>query len=124
MSLDGDIAHALRSRPSWRGAKSALMSGLMVVAVILILIPLVAVVWSVVSRGAGIALRAFPAFLTHDIPLVSRRAGPGMGPAILGTLLVTGGATRRLCGARQGGVSPCSRGGQCAGDRADFPAGQ
>lgn len=93
MSLTTDVAHALRPRPSWRGAKSVLMSGLMIAAVILILIPLVAVVWSVVSRGAGIALREFPAFFTHDIPLVSRRAGPGMGPAILGTVLVTGGAT-------------------------------
>ncbi len=93
MSLTTDIAHALRPRPSWRAVKSGLMSGLMVVAVVLILIPLVAVLWSVISRGAGIALREFPAFFTHDIPLVSRRAGPGMGPAILGTVLVTGGAT-------------------------------
>lgn len=93
MNLTADVAHALRPRPSWRGAKSVLMTGLMIAAVILILIPLVAVVWSVISRGAGIALREFPAFFTHDIPLVSRRAGPGMGPAILGTVLVTGGAT-------------------------------
>jgi phosphate transport system permease protein len=36
---------------------------------------------------------AFPDFFTAEIPVVSRRAGPGMGPAILGTVLVTGGAT-------------------------------
>src|SRR5439155_1268838 len=35
----------------------------------------------------------FPAFFTDAIPVSSRRAGPGMGPAIVGTLLVTGGAT-------------------------------
>jgi phosphate transport system permease protein len=65
----------------------------MVAAVLAVLIPLIAVVWSVISRGAGVALREFPAFFTHDVPLVSRRAGPGMGPAIVGSVLVTGGAT-------------------------------
>ncbi len=34
-----------------------------------------------------------PAFFTAAIPKVSFRPGPGMGPAIVGTLLVTGGAT-------------------------------
>jgi phosphate transport system permease protein len=37
--------------------------------------------------------RSFPAFFTSEIPVISRREGPGMGPAILGTLLSTGGAT-------------------------------
>ena len=32
-------------------------------------------------------------FLTTDIPITSRRAGPGMGPAIVGTLLITCAAT-------------------------------
>jgi len=59
----------------------------------LIAIPLVAVLWAVVERGASVAFTSFPDFFTQTIPVVSRRAGPGMGPAILGTLLVTGGAT-------------------------------
>ena len=69
------------------------MTALMVGSVIAVLIPLVAVMWSVVMRGAGVMFQAFPAFFTSEIPLVSRRAGPGMGPAILGTLLSTGAAT-------------------------------
>lgn len=88
-----DIAEALRRKPSWRGVKSVLMSTLMGLAVVAVLIPLTAVVYAVISRGAGTAMKDFPAFFTHEIPLVSRRAGPGMGPAIVGTLLVTLGAT-------------------------------
>lgn len=83
----------LRAKRTWRSTKSTLMSGLMLLAVVVVAIPLVAILSSVVERGAGVAFRDFPAFFTEEIPLVSRRAGPGMGPAILGTLLVTGGAT-------------------------------
>ena len=84
---------ALRAKPSWRQTKSDLMSLLMLLAVVAVAVPLVAVLYSVIDRGAGVAFKDFPAFFTEQIPLVSRRAGPGMGPAILGTLLVTGGAT-------------------------------
>jgi phosphate transport system permease protein len=83
----------LRARPSWRTTKNKLMLGLMGVAVVLVAIPLIAVLSSVVQRGAAIAFKGFPDFFTATIPVVSRRPGPGMGPAILGTLLVTGGAT-------------------------------
>jgi phosphate transport system permease protein len=83
----------LRAKPSWRTAKNKLMLGLMAAAALLIMIPLIATLWAVIERGAGVAFRGFPDFFTHEIPVVSRRPGPGMGPAILGTLLVTGGAT-------------------------------
>ncbi|MGE0869624.1 MAG: phosphate ABC transporter permease PstA [Kofleriaceae bacterium] len=83
----------LRARPSWRSVKNQLMTGLMIAALIAIALPLIAVVWSVITRGSGTALSSFPDFFIKDIPVVSRRAGPGMGPAIVGTLLVTGGAT-------------------------------
>jgi phosphate transport system permease protein len=83
----------LRAKPSWRTAKNTVMLGLMAAAVAVIAIPLIAVLWSVIARGAGVAFKDFPAFFIEVIPVVSRRAGPGMGPAILGTLLVTGGAT-------------------------------
>lgn len=86
-------ALTLEARPSWRTVKNQLMTGLLLVAFIAIALPLVAVMWSVISKGAGIVLSQFPAFFVDEIPVVSRRAGPGMGPAILGTLLVTGGAT-------------------------------
>jgi len=83
----------LRRKRSWRSTKSELVTGLMIAAVIAVLIPLIAVMWSVVSRGAGVMFRDFPAFFTAEVPLISRKAGPGMGPAIVGTLLSTGGAT-------------------------------
>jgi phosphate transport system permease protein len=83
----------LRARRTWRSTQSTLMSVLMVLAVVVIAIPLVAVIYSVVARGAGAAFDSFPDFFTKDIPAFSRRAGPGMGPAILGTLLVTAAAT-------------------------------
>ena len=86
-------ASDLRAKPSWRATRNHLMTGLMVVAFAAVLLPLVAVMWSLISRGIGVAFHGFPDFFTSEIPVVSRREGPGMGPAILGTLLVTGGAT-------------------------------
>ena len=83
----------LRPRTSWRSVKSHVMTGLMIAALVAICIPLVLVLYSVIARGAGTAFKGFPEFFTKTIPLVSRRAGPGMGPAIVGTLIVTGAAT-------------------------------
>jgi len=88
-----NIAIDLAAKPTWRSAKNSIMTGLMVAAFALVAIPLVAILWSVISKGAGTAFAGFPDFFTKDIPVVSRRPGPGMGPAIVGTLLVTGGAT-------------------------------
>jgi phosphate transport system permease protein len=53
-------------------------------------VPLAFVVSYLVQKGAGIVDWNF---LTDDIPISSRLPGPGMGPAILGTLLTTGAAT-------------------------------
>lgn len=83
----------LRAKPSWRTLRNHVMLGLMGLAFVIVAIPLAAVLWSVIARGAGLAFTSFPAFFTEAIPVVSRRPGPGMGPAILGTLLVTTGAT-------------------------------
>jgi phosphate transport system permease protein len=83
----------LRAKPSWRTVKSVAMLSLMGAALVLVAIPLVAVLWAVIERGAAIAFKSFPDFFTETIPVVSRRPGPGMGPAIVGTLLVTLGAT-------------------------------
>jgi phosphate transport system permease protein len=93
MSEAVSIASDLSAKPTWRATKSALMTGLMFAAFVLIAIPLIAVLYSLISRGASVAFHDFPAFFTSTIPVVSRRAGPGMGPAIVGTLLCTGGAT-------------------------------
>jgi phosphate transport system permease protein len=83
----------LRGRRDWRSLKNTLMTCVLGACVLAVAIPLALVVYSVVSKGAGVAFKAFPSFFTHDVPLVSRKSGPGMGPAILGTLLVTAGAT-------------------------------
>jgi len=90
---DPVLALSLRPRRTWRTVKSWLMSVAMAGAFVLISLPLLAILWALFSKGASVAFSHFPAFFTKEIPVVSRRPGPGMGPAILGTLLVTGGAT-------------------------------
>jgi phosphate transport system permease protein len=87
------VALDLRAKPSWRSTKSMIMTGLMVAAFAVVVIPLLVILWSVITKGAGTAFGSFPDFFTKEIPVVTRKPGPGMGPAILGTLLVTGGAT-------------------------------
>jgi|HubBroStandDraft_6_1064221.scaffolds.fasta_scaffold28513_2 phosphate transport system permease protein len=82
----------LRPRPSWRRTKNTIMTGLLGAAVVAIAIPLVLVMISVFAKGGAILFAHFPTFLTADIPPV-RVAGPGMGPAVLGTLMITGMAT-------------------------------
>jgi len=69
------------------------MTGLMIASVVLVALPLIAVVSAIFGRGVTVAFQNFPDFFIKEIPSVARRAGPGMGPAILGTLLVTGAAT-------------------------------
>jgi phosphate transport system permease protein len=69
------------------------MEGLMVVAFLLVLVPLVLVIGTVLSKGLGVVFRDFPAWFTRKVPVRTRVKGPGMGPAIAGTLLITGVAT-------------------------------
>lgn len=83
----------LRARSSWRSVKNSVATCMLAAAVLVVVVPLAYVIGSVVAKGAHVAFAAFPAFFTQTIPNISRRAGGGMGPAILGTLLVTGGAT-------------------------------
>ncbi|MEW6152780.1 MAG: phosphate ABC transporter permease PstA [Actinomycetota bacterium] len=58
-------------------------------AVVIAAVPLGLVLMYVIRKGGAIV--DVP-FLTRDIPVSSRRPGPGMGPAIVGTLLITLGA--------------------------------
>jgi phosphate transport system permease protein len=90
---DPILAISLEPRWTWRGVKNWAMTTLMLAAFVAITIPLVLIMWSLIARGAPIVLQSFPDFFTAEIPVISRRAGPGMGPAIVGTLLCTGGAT-------------------------------
>jgi phosphate transport system permease protein len=83
----------LRPKRSWRQTRSHIMLGLTGLAAVLIAIPLVFVLGSVISRGGAVVFRNFPQFFTKKVPIKSEEVGPGMGPAILGTILVTGFAT-------------------------------
>jgi phosphate transport system permease protein len=83
----------LRPKRSWRSVKSHLMLGLMFLAFLVILLPLVFIIGTVVAKGGGIVLRDFPAWFTKRIPIQKRKKGPGMGPAIAGTLVITAAAS-------------------------------
>ena len=61
----------------------------MTVTLVIALIPLVAVVGYLVTRGIGVISWSF---LTAKIP-APRKVGPGMGPAVVGTLVITGAAS-------------------------------
>ena len=81
----------LREPASWRRTKNQIMTVLMVLALLIILVPLVFVLYTVISKGAGIISGRF---LTADIPpnVLPASIG-GMGPAVIGTLEITGLAT-------------------------------
>ena len=73
-----------------RRLRNRIAMGSIWLCVLVAAVPLAFVVTYLVQRGAGIVDLSF---LTDDIPISSRLRGPGMGPAILGTLLTTGAAT-------------------------------
>ncbi len=74
-----------------RRIKSAVATTLIVMSLVIVMIPLVMIIATVVSRGWSSVTA--PGWFTADIPIVSRSEGPGMGPAVLGTLMITGVAT-------------------------------
>jgi phosphate transport system permease protein len=81
----------LREPPSWRRTKNRIMTVLMVVSFVLVIIPLGFVLFTVVAKGASIISWQF---LTGPIPVnVAPANVGGMGPAIAGTLVITGLAT-------------------------------
>ena len=61
---DPILAISLEPRLTWRTVKNWIMTGLMVAAFVAITIPLIAILYSLVSRGASVALRSFPEFFT------------------------------------------------------------
>jgi phosphate transport system permease protein len=77
----------LREPPSWRRTKNRIMTVLMVLALLIIMVPLVFVLVTVISKGIGIISWQF---LTASIPpnVLPANIG-GMGPAIVGTLEIT-----------------------------------
>ncbi len=73
-----------------RRLRNRLAVGSIWLSVLVAAVPLAFVVTYLVQKGAGVVDWHF---LTDDIPISSRLRGPGMGPAVLGTLLITGAAT-------------------------------
>ena len=69
-----------------RRVRDKLASAFVYGSVLVAVIPLGFVLYYVVLKGIGILDLKF---LTTDIPITARRAGPGMGPAVAGTLLIT-----------------------------------
>jgi phosphate transport system permease protein len=65
-------------------------TGLVYLCVAIAAVPLVAIVYYVLQKGLGVMSWAF---LTKDIPILTRSVGPGMGPAVVGTIAITGAAT-------------------------------
>ena len=72
-----------------RRAANAVAHVCIVLAFVVTVIPLALVVGYVVVRGMQIMSWSF---LSSDIPIVTRAPGDGMGPAVVGTLLITGAA--------------------------------
>jgi phosphate transport system permease protein len=81
----------LREPASWRRTKNQVMTVFMVLALLIIMVPLVFVLYTVISKGAGVISGQF---LTAAIPpnVLPANLG-GMGPAVVGTLEITGLAT-------------------------------
>jgi phosphate transport system permease protein len=72
-----------------RRFRNGLAGALIWASVLVAAVPLAMVIFYVIRKGIGVVDLAF---LTDDIPVQSRLPGPGMGPAIMGTLLTTGAA--------------------------------
>jgi phosphate transport system permease protein len=73
-----------------RRVRNRLATLLVWTAVVAAAVPLAFVLVYVVRKGMEVFSVSF---LTDDIPVSARRPGPGMGPAIVGTLVITGAAT-------------------------------
>ena len=82
----------LRSRraPTGRAVRNLIAQVLIVAAVVVAMVPLVLIMVFVVSKGAKVISGQF---LTSDIPITDTSIGGGMGPAVVGTFVITGVAT-------------------------------
>ena len=85
-SAFGTAGSNLRRRQIVSGAMTVFMG----LALLVALIPLIAVLGYVIQRGSRVVDLNF---LTKNIPITDRTIGPGMGPAIIGTLVITAAAT-------------------------------
>jgi phosphate transport system permease protein len=74
-----------------RRVKSAVATTGIVLSLFVAMVPLVFIVGYVVSRGWSAVTQT--GWFTASIPILTRSEGPGMRPAIIGTLIITGAAT-------------------------------
>jgi phosphate transport system permease protein len=82
----------LREPAGWRRTKNRIMTWLMVLSIILVMIPLGFVLVTVIAKGASIISWSF--LTSGPIPSIVAPAGVGgMGPAVLGTIIITALAT-------------------------------
>ena len=80
----------LREPAGWRRTKNQIMTGLMWLAFVLTLIPLGLVLATVISKGAGIISWQFLSSKTIPPNVMPASFPGGMGPAVVGTLIITG----------------------------------
>ena len=82
----------LREPKGWRRTSNRLMTFLMILSFVLVVIPLGFVLFTVIAKGASIISWQF--LTSGPIPVnVEPASVGGMGPAVLGTILITGLAT-------------------------------
>jgi phosphate transport system permease protein len=81
---------SLGAKRSGRRFRNGLATVLMGLCLVIVLVPLAFVLVTVIQKGISAVTES--GWFTDDIPPV-RRTGPGMGPAIVGTILTTGLAT-------------------------------
>lgn len=75
--------------PARRRITDRVVTALIILTLAMAVVPLGFVVYYVIAKGGSLISWDF---LTEDIPNSQRRAGGGMAPAIVGTLLITGAA--------------------------------
>jgi phosphate transport system permease protein len=75
--------------PLRRRLVDGLSKVLMGIAVLVAVVPLALVTYEVIAKGISVMSLDF---LTADIPNSYRRVGPGMGPAVVGTIIITAAA--------------------------------
>ena len=89
-SVPGRLQTAdLREPSGWRRSKNQIMTILMWIALVIVLVPLVFVLYTVIAKGAGAISWQFLTSGTIP-PNVLPLGVDGMGPAVIGTLEITG----------------------------------
>ncbi len=79
------------SASPWRRIKSGALTVAMGLSLVVAMVPLVLIISYVVSRGWDVVTTS--GWFTNSIPILTRSTDVGMGPAIIGTLIITAAAT-------------------------------